>query len=265
MTINTRERFRIYITLVLISALTWMMLLVNPGGIMTIAHCPITDAGASPASFQMLLAMNPISSLATGWALMLVAMMSPTLIAPVRHIIERSFKRRRARSVMLFVIGYAAIWMAAGIVMLAAVLMLNLFFPQSYLPAFAVGMIALVWQCSPVKQRCLNRNHNHTELAAFGRAADRDALRFGVTHGIWCAGSCWTLMLFPMLLAQGHFVAMAAVTFVMTSERLEQPRPLGWRLRFPGKLIRIVVAQTRIRLQRLSAGSGSSTSAGLDS
>ena len=251
MTISARERARVNIPILLISAIMWMMLLVNPGGIVTIAHCPVTDSGASPASFQMMLAMNPPSSLLAGWALMLAAMMSPTLIAPIRHVIERSFKRRRARSVTLFVIGYAAIWMAAGAVLLAAVLMLNLALPQSYLPAVGVAIIALVWQCSPIKQRCLNRGHNHSELAAFGIAADLDALRFGITHGVWCVGSCWALMLLPMLLLQGHFAAMAVVTFVIISERLEQPRPLSWRLRFPGKLMRIVVAQTRIRLQSL--------------
>lgn len=218
---------------------------------MTFAHCPVTDSGSSLASFQMLLAMNQPSSMAAGWALMLVAMMSPTLIAPIRHILERSFKRRRARSVTLFVAGYAAIWMAAGGVLLAAALMLNLLAPQSYLPAVVVGLIAFVWQCSPIKQRCLNRSHNHRELAAFGIAADLDALRFGITHGVWCVGSCWALMLIPVLLLDGHLIAMAAVTFLMISERLEQPRPLSWRLRVRGKLMRIVVAQTRIRLHGL--------------
>lgn len=264
MTMSTREGARVNISILLISAVTWMMLLVNPGSIMTLAHCPVTDSGASLVSFQMLLAMNPISSMTAGWALMLVAMMSPTLITPIRHVLKRSFKRRRARSVTLFVVGYAAIWMAAGGVLLAAVLMLSLLMPQSYLPAVGVGIIAFVWQCSPIKQRCLNRGHNHSELAAFGIAADLDALRFGVTHGVWCIGSCWALMLFPMLLSQGHFAAMAAVTFVMTSERLEQPRPLSWRLRVPGKLMRIVVAQTRIRLQSLPSGSGPSSFVGLD-
>jgi predicted metal-binding membrane protein len=250
MTISTRERARVNIPILLISAVTWMMLLVNPGSIMTLAHCPVTDSGASLVAFQMLLEMNPISSMMAGWALMLVAMMSPTLITPLRHILNRSFKRRRARSVTLFVVGYAAIWMAAVGVLIAVMLMLNLLAPQSYLPAVGVGIIAFVWQCSPIKQRCLNRGHNHSELAAFGIAADLDALRFGITHGVWCVGSCWALMLLPMLLLQGHFAAMAVVTFVMISERLEQPRPLSWRLRFPGKLMRIVVAQTRIRLQR---------------
>lgn len=254
MTLNTRERARVTIPILLISLVTWMMLPVNTGSIMTIAHCPVTDSGTSLVSFQMLLEMNPISALIAGWAVMLIAMMSPTLIAPIHHIRERSFKRRRARSITLFIAGYAAIWMAAGIVLITVMLMLNLLAPQSYLPAVGVGIIAFVWQCSPVKQRCLNRGHNHSELAAFGIAADLDALRFGITHGVWCVGSCWALMLFPMLLQQWHFAAMAVVTFVMISERLEQPRPLSWRLRFPGKLMRIVGAQTRIRLQSLPPG-----------
>ena len=217
---------------------------------MTVAHCPVTDSGASLASLRMLLEMNPISSLMAGWAMMLVAMMSPTLIAPLRHILDRSFKRRRPRSVIFFVAGYAAIWMAAGAGLIAVMLMLNMLAPQSYLAAVVVGIIALVWQCSPFKQRCLNRCHNHGELAAFGMSADLGALRFGITHGVWCAGSCWLLMLLPMLLGQGHFAAMAVVTFVITSERLDRPRPLNWRLRLPGKLMRIVVAQVRIRLPR---------------
>lgn len=70
---------------------------------------------------------------------MLVAMMSPPLIAPVRHIFDRSFKRRRVRSVMLFVVGYGAIWMPAGGVLLAVMLVLSLLAPQSYLPAAGGG------------------------------------------------------------------------------------------------------------------------------
>jgi len=203
----------------------------------------------------MVLAMNPPSSLMAGWALMLVAMMLPTLIAPLRHIVQRSFKRRQARSVLLFLVGYAAIWMAAGGALLGAKLSLALLAPQSYLPAAGVVLVALVWQCSPVKQLCLNRSHNHAELAAFGVAADLDALRFGITHGVWCVGSCWALMLFPLLLSKGHLAAMAGVTFLMISERLEQPKPLGWRLRGRVKLLRIVVAQSRIKLHSLLPGS----------
>ncbi|MFZ4664547.1 MAG: DUF2182 domain-containing protein [Caldilineaceae bacterium] len=194
--------------------------------------------------------MKPISSLLAGWALMLVAMMSPTLIAPIWHIIQHSFKRRRARSVTLFLFGYAVIWMAVGAVLITIVLMLHPLMAQSYLPVVVVGIIAFVWQCSPIKQRCVNRCHNHRALAAFGIAADLDVLQFGIMHGVWCVSSCWVLMLLPMMISYGHFVAMAVVTFMMTSERLELPKPVRWSLRANGKLMRILIAQTQIRLHR---------------
>jgi predicted metal-binding membrane protein len=87
-----------------------------------------------------------------------------------------------------------------------------------------------------------------TRLAAFGAAADFDALLFGMKQGMWCAGSCWALMLFPMVFPRGHVFAMAAVAVLILGERLEEPRPPGWRLRGLGKATRIVVAQARIRL-----------------
>jgi predicted metal-binding membrane protein len=250
---DAREFARVRHPVLLISALTWILLLVERDSMSMFAHCPAASSAAMPlsASFQMLLAMSSPASLAAGWALMLVAMMSPVLIAPIRHIRLRSFTHRRARSIALFVTGYAAIWMALGTVLLAIELAVKLFAPQSYLPVAGVVLIAVVWQFSPIKRRCLNRCHAHTVLAAFGTAADLDALRFGVTHGIWCAGSCWALMLFPMLLARGHIVAMATVAVLIFSERLEQPGPRCWRWRGFGKAIRIVVAQTRIQLHTL--------------
>jgi predicted metal-binding membrane protein len=176
-------------------------------------------------------------------------MMSPALILPIGHVRLRSFKRRRARAIMLFVAGYAAIWMAVGGVLLAVARAAKLLAPTSVLPAAGMILLAIVWQLSPVKQRCLNRCHAPTELAAFGVAADLDALRFGLSHGVWCAGSCWALMLSPMLLPGGHVAAMAFVAVLTFSERLEPPRLPRWHWRGLGTVSRIAVAQARIRLQ----------------
>jgi predicted metal-binding membrane protein len=138
----------------------------------------------------------------------------------------------------------------AGVILIAAMLVLTLLAPQSLFPAIGVGIVAAIWQCSPLKQLCLNRSHNHRELAAFGIAADVDSFRFGAAHGGWCFGSCWALMLLPLLISSGHFVMMAIVTFVIISERLENGRQLSWSIRFPDKLLRIMVAQCSIRLRR---------------
>ena len=247
---SARGYARTSVLILLVSAVAWVVLLVNPASATSHAHHPVTASGAAPASLPLLLAMKSLIFLLAGWALMLVAMMSPTLMAPICHIMARSFKRRRARSITFFVIGYAAIWMAAGVVLIATTFVLKLLLPQSSLPVVAVAVIAVVWQCSPIKQRCLNRNHNHRALAAFGTAADLDALRFGITHAVWCVGSCWVLMLLPLLVSYAHFAVMAVVSFVMIAERFEPPKPLSWRLRPRGTLMRVIVAQTQIQLQR---------------
>jgi predicted metal-binding membrane protein len=256
MTYEPRELARVRNPVLLLSAAAWIWLLVDPGGLMMRAHCAATVSGGLPlpaslSSLSMLLAMNPPASLAAGWGLMLVAMMSPALILPIGHLRLSSFKRRRVRAIVLFVAGYAAIWMAVGGVLLAGALMVGWFAPNSYPAAAGAILLAIVWQLSPVKQRCLNRCHAHTELAAFGVAADLDALRFGASHGVWCAGSCWALMLSPMLLPRGHVAAMAIVAVLTFSERLERPQPPRWRWRGLGKVSRIAAAQARIRLQAL--------------
>lgn len=240
-------------SVLLTSAVTWILLLLDPRNILMLAYCVHTKSGAMPflASAQMVLAMNPPLYLAAGWGLMLVAMMSPVLIQPILHIHVRTFTHRRARSTALFVTGYGAIWMVLGSLLIGIELAVMLLAPQSYLPATGLLLLTLAWQFSPTKQRCLNRCHAHSELAAFGAAADFDALRFGLTHGTWCAGSCWGLMLFPMLLPRGHIVAMAFVAILIFSERLEQPRPPRWRWRGFGKAVRIVIAQTRIHLDTI--------------
>lgn len=112
--------------------------------------------------------------------------------------------------------------------------------------------IVLAWQCSPLKQLCLNRRHAYPELAAFGCAAERDTVLFGITHGAWCLGSCWLLMLLPLLFTGGwHAVAMGAVTLLMAAEQLEHPHPPRWRIRAPIRGARLVLAQAR-----LCAGNG---------
>ena len=239
--------------LLIASALAWTLIIAAPGTSTWLTHCPVV---ASPsmsftASFRMLLAMNPPISLAAGWILMMVAMMAPAVIAPVLHVRLRSFRRRRTRATALVLAAYGAVWMAAGMVLLAIELAARSFAPQSYWPAAAAGAAAAIWQCSPLKQRCLNRCHLHREIRAFGSAAELDTIRCGLKHGFWCVGSCWVLMLVPMLLPSGHVLAMVMVSVLMLGDRLEYPATPAWRWRGLGRLQRIAVARARNRLGEL--------------
>jgi predicted metal-binding membrane protein len=247
MPFDDRDLARVTTAALLVSALAWTVLVAAPHDASIVVSCRIAGShgAAPPASLQMLLAMNPPGVLAAGWMLMLVAMMAPALILPLHQLRIRSLARRRARTVALFVAAYAAIWVAAGAGLMLMALVIAALAPQPLVAALAAIGGALLWQCSPIKQRCLNRCHAQPELAAFGRAADVDALRFGARHGLWCVGSCWALMLVPVLLPRGHLVAMAAVTVLVCAERLERPRLPSWRLRGLGKATRIVAWRAR--------------------
>jgi predicted metal-binding membrane protein len=204
------------------------------------------DRSSISAPLTMLVAANSPASLAVGWSLMTLAMMLPVLIGPLGYILRTTFAHRRGRSVALFLVGYFMLWTAAGPVLLAIGTALRLPTPQSWLPATTVLGATLLWQFSPWKQRCLNRCHVHMGLSAFGLSADLSALRFGLIHGIWCVGSCWALMLFPLLLPHGHLLAMMLISGLMSAERIESPARPRWEVRGLGKLMRIIVVQASL-------------------
>jgi hypothetical protein len=55
-------------------------------------------------------------------------------------------------------------------------------------------------------------------------------------------------MLLPLFVERGHLLGMIAVALFVFAERLERPAPLAWRWRGPGKALRIIAAQARMRL-----------------
>jgi predicted metal-binding membrane protein len=236
---NAKEYARLRNVVFAISLCAWTVILAGP-------HVrPCCAARGSGTSLATIFAANQAASLTVGWTLMLIAMMSPMLIPPIYHVQITSLARRRGRLIALFVAGYGAVWLAAGGVLMSAELALTWLAPQSYIPATVMGLVALVWQASPWKQRCLNRCHSHRPLAAFGVAADWDALCLGLEHGFWCTGSCWATMLCPMLLHHGHLVAMAAVSALMFCERLDPPKSLSWRWRGFGAASRCLSLRLR--------------------
>ncbi|MBE5315574.1 MAG: DUF2182 domain-containing protein [Xanthomonadales bacterium] len=243
MTARERARRHIAGVALLLSTAAWALYLTQAAPSSASAFCWGSAATGAWPSLQSVLQVYPPQGLAADWLLMLVAMMLPTLVAPLLHVHQRSFRHRRSRAIALFVFGYFSVWMLAGVALILLQLSTHVSAPGSHWPAAIAALLALVWQCSPAKQLCLNRSHQHDALAAFGGCADRDALGFGLKHGLWCVGSCWALMLMPLLITAGHTAAMLAATVVMSAERLEGPRPLQWRLRGLGKLCRIVAAR----------------------
>lgn len=229
--------------------LGWGALVLGAEGGSLPGLCATTPSGDQLAArIHLAVALGLPAMLALGWALMVAAMMPPLVLDPLRHLRDRSFAWRRGRATALFGVGYAAVWMAAGAALQTLALACRLATPEVWSPLLAGLAVATLWQASPAKQRCLNGCHRRPSLSAFGWAAERDALVFGMSHAAWCVGACWALMLLPLLVATGHLLAMAAVGIFLIGERLERPTTPAWRLRAPRKALRIVVAQLRIRL-----------------
>ena len=162
-----------------------------------------------------------------GWALMLTAMMAPLLIPALRHVRARSLRSRRWRAMGLVTLAHVAVWTAGGIVLLAVASLLRSVSGHGEVAVLLGLVAALSWQLSPLKQHCLNRHCARPPISSFGRAADHDALRFGGTHAAWCFGSCWALMLVPLLAPAWHLAVMLVVSVWMWVEPLDRPAAAG--------------------------------------
>ena len=205
MTPEARERRRIRRPVLAVTAVAWAVILlegslgprhwagrtlrpIRKGRLATgHAHHATGDAGLSALHGSSEIAGGVVF----GWVLMLTAMMAPLLIPALRHARARSLRSRRCRAMSLVAVAAAAVWTVGGAVLLAVAAALRAITEDAGL-ALMLGLVAVViWQCSPLKQYCLNRHCAGPPIAAFGAAADRDALRFGTTHAAWCLGSCW--------------------------------------------------------------------------
>ena len=173
--------------------------------------------------------LDPVA-VVCAWLLMLVAMMGPLLVPMITYVAARSFVDRRDRAVGLFIAGYAAVWIAVAGLGFAALLLLRTLSVILGVAAYgglAGAVAAALWQLSNSKQRALNRCHGVRPLRASGLAADGDAFKFGLLHGLRCVRACAPTMFLTMVGAHG-LATMAVVFTVLLAERTaSRPRQTG--------------------------------------
>jgi hypothetical protein len=116
----------------------------------------------------------------------------PLMLVPLRWVAFQSFRQRRHRAIVLFLIGFLLPWMLVGI--MAAWLRT---FDWGRSPLLASGLfgLAALWVLVPVRTRALVFCHLRMPLAPSGWNADRDCLRFSFTIGASCLATCGFLML----------------------------------------------------------------------
>ncbi|MDQ4118964.1 MAG: DUF2182 domain-containing protein [Actinomycetota bacterium] len=193
---------------------------------------PGTPAMSEPSSSVMAdmpeLTVAAVALFLVTWVVMMAAMMLPA-ITPFTVGLSRllgDLPARRARLAALTV-GYLAVWTLAGVAALAVVegfSSLEVPGPTGVRIGAAVLLVAGIYQFTPLKRWCLVRCRSPLALIMrHGPAAsrsERGALAAGLTHGAYCLGCCWALML--VLLAAGvmSLVWMAAIAAVILVEKV---------------------------------------------
>jgi predicted metal-binding membrane protein len=166
------------------------------------------------------------------WMAMMTAMMLPSAV-PMLLFYDSIARRRSAGAstigpTSLFGLGYLVIWTGFGI---AAVLLqygfdrVALLSPMMQATSTALAGIILIgaglYQWTPLKQACLRQCRSPLEFVMMHwRSGKSGAFAMGLTHGLYCLGCCWLLMLLLFVGGVMNFAWIAGIALFVLVEKL---------------------------------------------
>ncbi|WP_400996597.1 DUF2182 domain-containing protein [Agromyces sp. GXQ0307] len=171
-------------------------------------------AAADPAGLSM------IAPTLAMWALMVAAMMLPTVLPLVRYVADVSRPARRASMVATFVGAYLAAWCAVGAAVVAAEFTATTAFGPVPRAALVVMIVAAaLWELTPAKRHALARCCRTAPIRLRGAAAYGSSAALGLRHAVVCVIACGPAM--AVLALAGHpLVATVVVAALLTGEKL---------------------------------------------
>lgn len=226
------QRIALGIVLALVSGLCWLWIVVMARDM----YGPMTGAAAwmmastwDGTHLLLLWAM---------WAVMMTAMMLPSA-APALLLYLRAARTQAPASaattrVYALAGGYLLVWAVFSIgatllqwILATRGLMTPMMEPAN--PALGAGLLGLagLYQLTPLKQACLRACRSPLSfLMANTRPGATGAFRLGITHGSYCLGCCWALML---LLFAGGVMSLPVILALTAWVLVEKLLPLGER------------------------------------
>jgi predicted metal-binding membrane protein len=162
------------------------------------------------------------------WLTMIVAMMFPT-IAPMvlAHRLVVQHRGEGAVPSVAFVFGYLVVWTVIGLVPLAIFLGFRDLPEDAPLAAWLPRISGLVlvgaglYQFTPWKRACLRACRTPLSFMMthnFGSGVP-GAFKAGLSHGGYCLGCCWALMVVLVVVGLMNLVWMALVALVFLAEK----------------------------------------------
>lgn len=137
------------------------------------------------------------------WWAMMMAMMLPSAAPAILGYAALARKNSKAGPLTVFVSGYAAVWTVFSAAAVALQIVAAEAAPLTGMMAVtsrAIGggllIAAGLYQFSPLKNACLRQCQSpFFYIARHWRNGAGGALRMGLSHGVYCMGCCWVLML----------------------------------------------------------------------
>ena len=169
------------------------------------------------------------------WTVMMTGMMLPSAAPTIllyAAIVRRTDEVVASIRAYAFAAGYLVVWtmFAAGAVVVQRVLTSELILSpmmelSSRRASSAVLALAGLYQLTPFKRACLAVCRSPAAfVATHWRDGAGGALRMGVTHGLYCLGCCWALML---LLFAGGVMHLPTIALLSVFVLVEKILPLG--------------------------------------
>jgi predicted metal-binding membrane protein len=243
-----RQRLGILAALCAGSALSWLLLLRQAGGLRAAfslhAAMPMGMSGQSSivGVSGLTAGMGPALFLAM-WLAMMAAMMFPSA-APMVLLFAKvqSGRREAGRAAVpttLFVGAYLLVWFAAGVLAYGLAVGAGTLVDHSAAllgaaPRIGAALVVLggCYQFSPLKRRCLAKCKAPMDFILGGwRDGKGGAVRMGAVHGAYCLGCCWMLFLLLLPLGMMNITAMGVLTVLVFAEKV---LPSGRRIAAAG-------------------------------
>ena len=213
-----RDFWTIVCSLAGVTALSWLYLLS-----MAKHSCCLGISVWDAAYFWMMFTM---------WAIMMVGMMLPSA-APMILIYAAVARKAKKQgmpiaSTWAFTLGYLLMWTAFSLLVTmvqwqldkAALLSSSMVVNSSKLGAgFLIA--AGIYQWLPVKDSCLRHCQSPFHfISSHWQAGNLGAFWMGISHGIFCIGCCWVLMLLLFVGGVMNILWIALITVFVLLEKL---------------------------------------------
>jgi predicted metal-binding membrane protein len=218
--LGTRDRLVVALSLAGVVALAWLYLWREA---VSMAMPMPAMAGMDPAALGMTFVM---------WTVMMAGMMLPSA-APTILLYGAMVRKHAERGMVLpavwvFVSGYLLAW--AGFSLAAVLLQAGLEHAALTTPMMAstskwlngtLLLAAGVYQLTPLKDLCLSKCRNPVQFFMMHwRPGTAGALKMGTTHGAYCVGCCWMLMLLLFVVGVMNLAWVALIAAFIFVEKL---------------------------------------------